>query len=47
MNKQKTINTKTSYNKTVTKNSYKQKHKYFVFDVNGKKWQDIYTVIIK
>lgn len=47
MNKQKAIKTKSSYNKTTTKNNHKQKHKYFAFVINDKKWQDIYTFIIK
>ena len=47
MNNQKTIKTKASYNKTVTKNNHKQKHKYFAFDASDKKWQNIYSFIIK
>ena len=47
MNKQKTIKAKPINYKTVAKNKYNQKSKYFVFAVNDKKWQDIYTVIIK
>ena len=47
MNKQKTIKIKSSYSKTGAKNIHKQKYKYFAFDTNDKKWQDIYTFIIK
>lgn len=46
MNKQKTIKAKPRDYKTVAKNKYKHKFKYFVFAVN-EKWQDICTVIIK
>ena len=42
MNKQ-----KTRHYKTVVKNTYNQKSNYFVFDVKDKKWQGIYSVIIK
>lgn len=47
MNKQKTIKTKLKHYKTGAKNIHKQKYKYFVFDNNDKKWQGIYTFIIK
>lgn len=47
MDKQKTIKAKSRYFKTVVKNKYNQKYNYFVFDVKDKKWQDIYSVIIK
>ena len=47
MNKQKIIKIKSTYVKTAVKNNHKQKYKYFAFDNNDKKWQDIYTFIIK
>ena len=47
MYKQKTIKAKPRYYKTVVKNKYNQKFKYFVFDINDKKWQNIYSFIIK
>ena len=47
MNKQKTIKTKLKHCKTVAKNKYNQKSKYFVFDNKDKKWQNIYSFIIK
>ena len=47
MNNQKTIKTKLKHCKTGAKNNHKQKHKYFAFVINDKKWQDIYTFIIK
>ena len=47
MNKQKTIKTKPTYTKTVVKNNHKHKNKYFAFDVSDKKWQGIYSIIIK
>ena len=47
MNNQKTIKTKLKHCKTATKNNHKQKYKYFVFDNSDKKWQNIYSFIIK
>ena len=47
MNNQKTIKTKLKHCKTAAKNKYNQNSKYFVFDVNDKKWGRIYSFIIK
>ena len=47
MNKQKTIKTKLKHCKTPAKNKYNQKYKYFEFDASDKKWQGIYSFIIK
>ena len=47
MHKQKTIKAKPRHCKTVAKNKYNQKSKYFEFDASDKKWQGIYSFIIK
>lgn len=47
MNKQKTSKIKSSYSKTGAKNNHKHKNKYFTFDAADKKWQGIYSFIIK
>ena len=47
MYKQKTIKAKPKHRKTVAKNNHKHKNKYFAFDAGDKKWQGIYSFIIK